>query len=118
MPKFINKIERAFLWSVPDPTTGAKCKVNWATVFRPMKLGGLWVMNLDKIATALRLRWPWLEWTDKTEIWRGTTNPCTEEDMNTSTSPPPSPLAMGATRHFGRRLGLGAEANRMSLLGF
>jgi hypothetical protein len=26
--KFINKIMRAFLWSVKDSTTGAKCKVN------------------------------------------------------------------------------------------
>jgi hypothetical protein len=27
--KFINKIERAFLWAAKETTTSAKCKVNW-----------------------------------------------------------------------------------------
>jgi hypothetical protein len=78
MLKFINKIERAFLWSALNTTTGAKCKVNWETFCRPKKLGGLGVINLDKFATALRLRFPWLEWTDNNKIWRGATNPCTK----------------------------------------
>jgi hypothetical protein len=66
--KFINKIERAFLWSAKDTTTGAKCKVNWESVCRPKNLGGLGVLNMDRFATALRLRWPLLEWKDPTKI--------------------------------------------------
>jgi hypothetical protein len=78
---FINKIERAFLWSAKDHTTGAKCKVNWELVCRPKKHGGLGILHMDKFATALRLRWPWLEWKDPTKIWARSGNPCSEHDM-------------------------------------
>lgn len=80
--KFINKIERAFLWSGKESTTGAKCKVNWDTVCRPKKLGGLGILHLGNFATALRLRWPWLQWKDPNRIWAGSGNPCTKEDMD------------------------------------
>jgi hypothetical protein len=33
--KFINKIERALLWSTKDTTTGPRCKVNWDLVCHP-----------------------------------------------------------------------------------
>lgn len=79
---FINKIERAFLWAGKDHTTGAKCKVNWEMVCRPKKYGGLGIFHTDKFATALRLRWPWLEWKDPNKIWRGSGHPCTEQDMD------------------------------------
>jgi hypothetical protein len=54
--KFINKLERAFLWAAKDSTTGAKCKVNWEAVCHPKKYGGLGMLNVDSFATALRLR--------------------------------------------------------------
>lgn len=45
-----NKLERSFLWSGTDKSTGAKCKVNWDIVCRPLAYGGLGVLNTTKFA--------------------------------------------------------------------
>jgi hypothetical protein len=50
---FINKIDRAFIWSAKEHTMGAKCKVNWNLVCRPKMVDGL--------------GWPWLELKDPTK---------------------------------------------------
>jgi hypothetical protein len=45
-------------------------------------MGGLGILNLDKFGRALRLCWPWYEWTDPERAWVGMGNPCNEEDIN------------------------------------
>ncbi|XP_037459507.1 uncharacterized protein LOC119330503 [Triticum dicoccoides] len=77
----VNKLERAFLWSGTDKTTGAKCMVNWEIVCRPLQYGGLGVLNTNKFTRALWLRWPWYEWKEPTKMWVGMGNPC-DEDLN------------------------------------
>ena len=78
----ITKLERAFLWAGSNKTTGAKCKVNWESVCRPTDLGGLGVLDLATFARALRLRWPWFEWSEPSKMWIGMDNPCDELDRD------------------------------------
>ena len=78
----IDSIRRAYLWAGTDKVSGGKCKVNWDLVCKPKKHGGLGVLNLDKFAKALRLRWLWFEWEEPTRPWIGMGTPCTDEDRD------------------------------------
>jgi hypothetical protein len=62
--KAIFKLERAFLWAASDKVSGGKCKVKWDIVYSPKNMGVLGILDLDKFGRAVRLRWPWYEWTD------------------------------------------------------
>jgi hypothetical protein len=77
----IIKLIRSFFWAGNESATGGKCKVNWTAVCRPTYLGGLGILNMDKFARALRLRWPWLAWTSPEKPWVGLEDPCNKEDM-------------------------------------
>jgi hypothetical protein len=59
--KRIIALIRDYLWERGDKIYGKKFKVKWEKVCKPTKLGGLGILHLGKFATALRIRWLWLE---------------------------------------------------------
>ena len=63
-----------------EKVTGGKCKVNWEKVSKPKDLGGLGILNLKKFASALRLRWLWLDWSEDPKPWKDLGTPCTASD--------------------------------------
>lgn len=77
-----NKLERAFLWYGSNKTTGAKCKVIWNNVCCPLAYRSLGVLNTNKFAQELRLRWPWYKWKEPSKLWVGMGNPCDETDLD------------------------------------
>jgi hypothetical protein len=80
----INRIARNFIWAGDDAEHAAKGKalVNWKTVCKPKGLGGLGMPDLERTGRALRLRWPWLNWTKPERPWAGSQLPCDEKDMS------------------------------------
>jgi hypothetical protein len=88
-----------------EKASGAKCKVNWETACRPKIYGGLGILHLEKFASALRMRWPWLEWKGKDKIWVGMGNPCSKEDMNLFYAANTITLGNGEKHLFGTLLG-------------
>ena len=44
--------------------------------------GGLEILNLDKFAITLRLRWLWGEWLHPDKPWVGLGTPCDDNDRN------------------------------------
>lgn len=57
-----------------------KCKINWSRTYFPTASGGLGILNLDKFARALRLRWLWYEWRSPEKAWVGSGTPCNDID--------------------------------------
>jgi hypothetical protein len=77
----INKFERSFFWAGMDKVLGGQCKVNWKIVCKSKERGGLGIIDLDKFARALRLKWPWLIWKDRSKAFIGADHPCDDVDM-------------------------------------
>jgi mannosylglycoprotein endo-beta-mannosidase len=71
---------RRFLWAGTGDITGEKCKVNWEKTCLPTVQGGLGILNMEKFARALRLRWLWHEWKDPAKPWVGLETPCDKID--------------------------------------
>jgi hypothetical protein len=63
--------------------SGGHCLINWSTVCRPKDLGGLGILDLERLARALRLRWYWFQWKNNDRPWTGLELPCdkTDKDM-------------------------------------
>nr|AAV43932.1 hypothetical protein [Oryza sativa Japonica Group] len=60
--EILDKQRRKFLWTDEETLTYGKCKINWTQTRVPTASGGLGILNLEKFARALRLRWLWYEW--------------------------------------------------------
>ena len=80
--KKIDSLRRAYLWAGCDKVTGGKCKINWEQVCKSKAHGGLGILNLQKFASALRLRWLWAEWMDPAKPWVRLGNPCDKRDKD------------------------------------
>lgn len=76
----MDKIRKKFLWAGNQEMSRGKCKVNWKRVCSPIKMGGLGILDLDKFARVLRLRWLWFEWDCPDKPWVGMPPPCDELD--------------------------------------
>jgi len=65
--KRIDKIRRSFLWrgEAPENVKGGHSLINWPTTCRPKGKGGLGVLDLERFARELRLRWLWFKWKQK-----------------------------------------------------
>ena len=82
MTKTITKLERSFLSVETNKVLGGKGRVRWDIVCQPTAPGGCGILNIKNIPRVLRLRWPWLEWTDPSRAWVGMGTPCDAEDMD------------------------------------
>lgn len=72
--------KRRFLWAGTGDIIRGKCKINRKKTCLPTSQQGLGVLNMEKFMRALRLRWPWQQWKDRTELWVGLETPCDETD--------------------------------------
>jgi hypothetical protein len=90
MLRQIDKMRRSFLWKGKElkKFSGGHCLVNWPTTCAPRDLGGLGILDLERFAHALRLRWLWISWQHADRPWAGLDIPyhSTDKDLfNAST---------------------------------
>ena len=76
----VDKIRKRFLWAGHKAISGGKCKVNWTKTTLLKECGGLGILDLERFAQALRLRWLWHEWASPDKSWIGIEVPCDETD--------------------------------------
>ena len=69
--KAIDKLRRGFLWCNDELATEGRCLVRWAAICRPLEYGDLGITDLDRKATALRVRWLWQAWVHPDKAWAG-----------------------------------------------
>ena len=58
-------------------------------------MGGLGILDLEKFARALRLRWLWFEWTAPEKPWVGLETPNDDTDRELFNAATAVPLGMG-----------------------
>jgi len=82
--KQIDRMRRSFLWKgeEPEKVCGGHCLINWPTVCTPKEMGGLGILDLERLARALRLRWCWFRWKHDSRTWVGLDIPCDKRDRD------------------------------------
>lgn len=82
--KKVDSLRRSFLWrgETPDKVYGGHSLINWLTTCLPKVKGGLGILDLDRFARALRLRWLWFRWKQKEQAWNKLDLPCEKKDSD------------------------------------
>ena len=82
--KQIDRMRRSFLWKgeEPEKVCGGHCLIKWPTVCTPKDMGGLGILDLERLARALRLRWCWFQWKHDSRPWVGLDIPCDKGDRD------------------------------------
>ena len=77
-------MRRSFLWKgeEPEKECGGHCLINWPTVCTPKDMGGLGILDLERLARALRHRWCWFQWKHNSRLWVGLDIPCDKSDRD------------------------------------
>jgi hypothetical protein len=96
----IDKIRKCFLWAGDKAFSSGKCKVNWTKTTLSKEYGGLGVLNLNKFATTLHMRWLWHEWASPDKPWVGMEVTCTEDERRLFASCTTITLGDGTKANF------------------
>jgi hypothetical protein len=80
----IDRLRRSFLWKgeEPEKVNGGHCLIRWPTVCTPKDVGGLGILDLERLARALRMRWCWFQWKYSERPWVGLDIPCDKNDKD------------------------------------
>ncbi len=63
-------LRRAFFWKRGVSVSGGHCLVKWKTVCKSTSEGGLGILDLENMNTALVAKWWWRLLSNKTHLWR------------------------------------------------
>jgi len=100
--KLIDRIRRSFLWrgETPENVSGGHSLVNWPTSCLPKRKGGLGILELERFARVLRLRWLWFQWRQKDRAWTNLELPCDNKDRDLFAASTRVTLGDGRTARF------------------
>ena len=95
-------LETGFLWrgETPDKVYGGHSLVNWPTTCWPKGKGGLGILELERFAKALRLRWLWFQWKHKDHAWNELELSCDSRDCELFAASMAVTLGDGKTAQF------------------
>lgn len=60
-----------FFWARDQALTGGKYNVKWPRSCRQTELGGIWIVDINKLSRVIMLKWLWPEWKSQDKLWVG-----------------------------------------------